>query len=169
MAVAAEMATRRRAARAPARGQRGQRGQRGFTLLELLITMAITVIGLLGLMAMYVATAKGNEATARSSAAVTVGQETLEELRSMSMETLVARFNQTDLPIHADLDTVAGRDGTTYNRHVDVIEVDQISRDLVKLRVEVSWTDDNAAASADNGAYAHRVGLEIIRSTIEGL
>ena len=155
----------RRRARRPRRA----RGQRGFTLLELLITMAVTVIGLLGLMAMYVATAKGNESTARSSAAVTVAQETLEELRSMSMVNLVGRFGQTDLPIHANLNTVAGRDGTTYNRHVDVTEVDDISRDLVKLRVEVSWTDDNAAANAENGAYAHRVGLEIVRSTIEGL
>lgn len=151
------------------RGSRRRRGEGGFTLLELLITMAVTVIGLLGLMAMYVATAKGNEATARSSTAVTIAQETLEDLRSMSMETLVKSFGQTDLPVDADLDTVAGRDGTTYNRHVTVDELPAISRDLVKLRVEVSWTEDNAEATADNGAYAHKVGLEIVRSTIEGL
>lgn len=153
----------------PARRRRRRRGQGGFTLLELLITMAITVIGLLGLMAMYVATAKGNEATARSSAAVTIAQETLEELRSMSMESLTGAFGQTDLPIDASMDTVAGRDGTTYNRHVTVDEVTAISRDLVKLRVEVSWTEDNAQPGSDNGAHDHRVGLEIVRSTIEGL
>lgn len=149
--------------------RRRRRGEGGFTLLELLVTMAVTVIGLLGLMAMYVATAKGNEATARSSAAVTIAQETLEELRSLSMANLVARFNQTDLPIDANLDTVAGRDGTTYNRHVTAEEVTAISRDLVKLRVEVSWTEDNATAGADNGAYDHQVGLEVVRSTLEGL
>ncbi len=151
------------------RRRRGRRGQRGFTLLELLVTMAVTVIGLLGLMAMYVATAKGNEATARSSAAVAIAQDTLEELRSTSMQALVTQFGQSDLPIDADLDTVAGRDGTTYNRHVTVDEVTAVSRDLVKIRVEVNWTDDNATAGADDGAYDHRVGLEIIRSTVEGL
>jgi prepilin-type N-terminal cleavage/methylation domain-containing protein len=151
---------RRRRRRAP--------GQGGFTLLELLITMAVTVIGLLGLMAMYVATAKGNEATARSSAAVTVAQETLEELRSLSMEQLVATFGQNDLPIDGNLDTVAGRDGTTYSRHVTVDELSAVSRDLVKLRVEVSWTEDNAAGPGSE-PYAHKVGLEIVRSTIEGL
>lgn len=150
------------------RGRRA-RGQGGFTLLELLVTMAVTVIGLLGLMAMYVATAKGNEATARSGAAVAIAQDTLEELRSLSMQALVDRFGQTDLPIDANLDTVAGRDGTTYNRRVTVDELPVISRDLVKLRVEVSWTDDNADPDADDGAHAHRLGLEIVRSAVEGL
>ncbi|HVV86613.1 MAG TPA: type II secretion system protein [Kofleriaceae bacterium] len=162
------MATRRRARRRTERtGQR--RGQGGFTLLELLVTMAVTIIGLLGLMAMYVATAKGNEATARSSAAVSICQDTLEELRSTSMTALVAQFGQSDLPIDTDLDTVAGRDGTTYNRHVHVEELTAVSRDLVKMRVEVSWTDDNATAGTDEGAHDHLVGLEVVRSTVEGL
>src|SRR4051812_4236556 len=98
------------AARTP-RSIARRRRQRGFTLLELLVTMAVTIIGLLGLMAMYVATAKGNEATARSSAAVSIAQDTLEELRSTGMIPLVTQFGQTDLPIDASLDTVAGRDG----------------------------------------------------------
>jgi prepilin-type N-terminal cleavage/methylation domain-containing protein len=150
------------------RTARTRKGERGFTLLELLVTMAVTVIGLLGLMAMYVATAKGNESTARSSEAVSIAQDTLEELRSTSMTKLVAEFGQADLPIDANLDTVAGRDGTTYNRHVLVNEL-AVSRDLVKLRVEVTWSDDNAQAGSDNGAHDHRIGLEIVRSTIEGL
>lgn len=152
-----------------AKVRRGRRGEQGFTLLELLVTMAVTVIGLLGLMAMYVATAKGNEGTARSSAAVAIAQDTLEELRSTSMVALTDRFGVPDLPIDANLDTVAGRDGTTYNRHVTVQELAAVSRDLVKLRVEVSWTDDNAPAGSDDGAHDHQVGLEIVRSTIEGL
>jgi prepilin-type N-terminal cleavage/methylation domain-containing protein len=151
------------------RGRRRGRRERGFTLLELLVTMAVTVIGLLGLMAMYVATAKGNEATARSSQAVTIAQDTLEELRSWSLDAMVTRFGQTDLPIDASLDTVSGRDGTTYSRRVTVDEVAAVSRDLVKLRVEVTWTDDNAAAGSDDGAHDHKVGLEIVRSAIEGL
>lgn len=149
--------------------RRTRRDQRGFTLLELLVTMAVTVIGLLGLMAMYVATAKGNEATARSSAAVTVAQDTLEELRSFSLAELVAKFGQTDLPIDVNLNTVAGRDGTTYRRHVTVDELAAVSRDLVRLRVEVAWTDDNAAVGSDGGAHDHQVGLEMVRSTVEGL
>lgn len=148
---------------------RRARGQGGFTLLELLVTMAVTVIGLLGLMAMYVATAKGNEATARGAAAVTIAQETLEELRSLSMQGLIDRFGQPDIGFTATLDTMAGRDGTTYNRQVEVTEMSAISRDLVKLRVEVTWTDDNAVAGSDNGANDHRVGLEVVRSSIEGL
>ena len=161
-------AVRTSSARRRRRGERGRRGQGGFTLLELLVTMAITVIGLLGLMAMYVATAKGNEATARSSTAVAIAQETLEELRSTELTVLVTRFGQTDVGFTASLDTVAGRDGTTYNRTVEVTEL-AASRDLIKLRVEVTWTDDNAAANSDDGAHDHQVGLEIVRTATEGL
>jgi prepilin-type N-terminal cleavage/methylation domain-containing protein len=154
----------RRAAR---RGPRRRSGQAGFTLLELLVTMAVTVIGLLGLMAMHVATVKGNEATARASAAVSVAQDTLEELRSTSMTGLVTRFAVTDLPIDANLNTVVGRDGTTYSRRVRIDELTGVSRDLVKLRVEVTWTEDGQAANGD--ADDHKVGLEVVRTTLEGL
>ena len=160
-------AVRTSSARRRRRGDR-RRGQGGFTLLELLVTMAVTVIGLLGLMAMYVATAKGNEATARSSAAVSIAQETLEELRSTELTALVTRFGQTDVGFTASLNTVAGRDGTTYSRTIEVTEL-AASRDLIKLRVEVKWTDDNAAANSDNGAHDHKVGLEIVRTATEGL
>ncbi len=155
------------AASAPKHPRRRRAGQAGFTLLELLVTMAVTVIGLLGLMAMHVATVKGNEATARSSAAVSVAQDTLEELRSTPMTGLIARFAVTDLPIDASLNTVVGRDGTTYSRRVRIDEVASISRDLVKLRVEVTWTEDGAAAVGDPDD--RRVALEVVRTTLEGL
>lgn len=145
------------------------RGQGGFTLLELLVTMAVTVIGLLGLMAMYVATVKGNEATARSGAAVTIAQQTLEEMRSSSVAALKIRYGTSQLQTGVALNTVAGRDGTTYNR---LIQADSLTGapDLVKLRVEVTWTEDkNVAVGAASGAYDHHVGLEIIRTATEGL
>ncbi len=148
---------------------RRRRGQAGFTLLELLVTMAVTVLGLLGLMAMHVATVKGNEATARSAAAVAVAQDTLEAHRSMTYAALIAEFGATDLPVDATLDTVVGRDGTTYTRRVLLSEVPGVSRDVIKLRVEVGWTEDHAAAGSNGGINDHKVGLEIVRSTAEGL
>jgi len=156
-------------ARSRASRLRRLRRQAGFTLLELLVTMAVTVIGLLGLMAMHVATVKGNEATARSSAAVAVAQDTLEAHRSMSYKALIDAYSVTDLPVDAALDTVVGRDGTTYTRRLLITEVPGLSRDVVKLRVEVGWTEDHAAAGSNGGINDHKVGLEIVRSVAEGL
>ena len=148
---------------------RPRRGQRGFTLLEMLITMAITTIGLTGLLSLHVVTSKSNELSSRSAEAVAVAQRTLEEYRNRQVLTLLTEFGATDLPLDEVLDTVAGRAGTTFNRRLTVSELTAVSNSLIKIRVEVTWTDDGAAAGAQGGTLDRRVSLEIIRTTEEGL
>ena len=144
-----------------------RRGQRGFTLLELLITLAVTVIGLTGLLQLYTVTSKGNATTSRSGEAVAVAESALEEMRTLSLTDMYTKFGVTTLPIDANLNTVAGRAGVTFNRHVRIEEMTATSTNLMKIRVEVTWTDNGAAAGAAGGIYDHRVSFELIRTLSE--
>jgi prepilin-type N-terminal cleavage/methylation domain-containing protein len=148
---------------------RPRRRQRGFTLLELLITLAITVIGLTGLLSLFVVTAKGNTTTSQSGEAVAVAEATLEEIRNLSLPAMYAQFGVASLPIDANLDTVAGRAGVTFSRRVQITEMTATSTNLVKLRVEVSWTDAGAAVGANGGMHDHRISFELIRTGTEQL
>lgn len=143
--------------------------QRGFTLLELLITLAITVIGLTGLLSLFVVTAKGNTTTSQSGEAVAVAEATLEEVRNLSLTAMYAQFGVSSLPIDANLNTVAGRAGVTFNRRVQVTEMTATSTNLVKIRVEITWTDAGAAAGANGGMHDHRISFELIRTGTEQL
>ena len=143
--------------------------QRGFTLLEMLVTLAITVIGLTGLLSLQLATSKGNEQSGRSGEAVAIAQRTLEAYRSRGVVALASEFSVANLPIDATLDTVAGRAGTTFRRRLIVEELTAVSNSLLKLRVEVSWTDDGAAPGAQGGVLDHRVAVELIRTAEEAL
>jgi prepilin-type N-terminal cleavage/methylation domain-containing protein len=147
--------------------------QRGFTLIELLVTLSITVVGLTGLMSLHIATVKSNESTASSGQAVAIAQEKLEEMRALTLAKLLARFSTATLPIDGSLDTVVGRGGITFRPRVQVSELTAFSPDLVKIRVEVSWSDDNAngsgSGSGSAAAFDHRVALELVRTAGDGL
>lgn len=142
------------------------RHQRGFTLLELLVTLGVTVVGLTGLMSLHVAVIRGNESTAKHGEGVAIAQETLETLRAQTLPDILDRFAAASLPIDASLDTVSGRGGITFARRVRVTELTAASTDLIKLRVTVSWSDDNSTAG---GVYDHEVSLELIRTSREKL
>ena len=146
-----------------------RRRQRGFTLLELLITLAITVIGLTGLLSLFVVTAKGNSTTSQSGEAVAVAEATLEEVRNLSLDAMYVQFGVTSLPIDANLNTVAGRAGVTFTRRVQITEMTATSTNLIKIRVEVTWTDAGAAAGANGGMHDHRISFELIRTATEQL
>jgi prepilin-type N-terminal cleavage/methylation domain-containing protein len=148
---------------------RARRRQRGFTLLEMLITMVVTVIGLTGLLSLHVVTAKGNATTSRSGEGVAEAEATLEEIRGLSMTAMFAEFGVATLPIDANLNTVAGRAGTTFTRRVQVTEMTAASTNLVKIRVEVGWTDAGAAPGSEGGMYDHLVSFELIRTVSEAL
>ncbi|MBK9036124.1 MAG: prepilin-type N-terminal cleavage/methylation domain-containing protein [Myxococcales bacterium] len=149
------------------------RHQRGFTLIELLVTLAITVIGLTGLMSLHIATLKGNERTGDNGNAVAIAQQTLEDMRALTVPKLLAKFSTTTLPIDAALNTVAGPTGTTFRPRVQVEELTTVSPDLIKIRVEVAWSDDNAngagTGSGSAAALDHSISLELIRTVGDGL
>ena len=152
---------------------RARKHQRGFTLLELLVTLGITIIGLTGLMSLHVATIRANDSTAKNGEAVAIAQETLETLRADTLTELLARFSTTTLPVNASLNTIAGRGGITFRRRVTVVELTAASTDLIKIRVVVSWSDDNSNGSGSGSGsasiYDHQVSLELIRTVQEAL
>ncbi|HUQ02360.1 MAG TPA: prepilin-type N-terminal cleavage/methylation domain-containing protein [Kofleriaceae bacterium] len=145
------------------------RKQRGFTLVELLVTLGVTVIGLMGLLSLYVVTARGNALGAHSGEAVAVAEATVEEVRNTSIDDLLTTHGAATLPLDINLNTVAGRAGTTFNRRMLVTELTATSPNLVKIRIEVVWTDGHASAGAQGGLYDHRVSLELIRTASEAL
>lgn len=155
------------------RARRRPRHQRGFTLIELLVTLGITVVGLTGLMSLHVATIRANDSTAKNGEAVAIAQETLETLRADTLPDLLARFAVTALPVNSSLNTVAGRNGITFRRRVQITELTAASTDLIKIRVVVQWSDDNANGSGTgSGAaavYDHQISLELIRTVQEAL
>jgi prepilin-type N-terminal cleavage/methylation domain-containing protein len=146
--------------------------QAGFTLMELLITMAVTIIGLMGLMSLHIATSRGNDLASRGGEGITIAQQTLEDLRAAGFKDMVFNLTgnrNTALPIDVTLSTTTGRTGMTYRRRVIVTEMTAASTNLVRIRVEIGWTDDNAAQGSDNGVHDHVVALEIIRTRQESL
>lgn len=149
--------------------RRGLDRQRGFTLLELLVTMGITIIGLLGLTSLYVVTARSNALGAHSGEAVAVAEATIEEIRGTPIADLLAAHSAPALPLDVSLNTVAGRAGVTFSRRVQVLELTAVSTNLVKIRVEVMWTDAGATAGAEGGVYDHRISFELIRTASEAL
>ncbi len=156
-AAAATVATRRRPG-----------GEAGFSLIELLVAMTVTVIGLAGLLAVQVATVKGNLGGANLAEANVMCQQSIEQLRSMSMTEMQAKYGM--LPIAGvDLGTMTGRAGQTYKRSLSAVELTAASADLVRLRVDVTWTEGGAAVGAEGGRYDHRLSLEFIRTRQEAL
>ena len=149
------------------------RGESGFTLLELLITTTITVIGFAGLLGLHLATVGGNAQSSRAAEAVAVCERTMEQLRGDSIAGMVQDLTgspTTALPLNGiSMSTVAGRNGMTYRRLVTVTELDTVSPDLIKVHVEIDWTDDGAVTNSDNGVHDHQVSLELIRTRQEGL
>jgi prepilin-type N-terminal cleavage/methylation domain-containing protein len=147
-----------------------RRGQGGFTLLELLITMAVTVIGLMGLMSLHLTTTRGNDIAGRSGEGVNIAQQTLEDLRARSYKDMVEVLTgnrNTALPIDIVLNVVQGRNGMSYRRRAFVQEMTAASSGLIRVRLEVSWTDDGAVQGSDSGVHDHVVALEVIRTRLE--
>lgn len=158
---------------------RAQQG--GFTLLELLITLAITTIGMVGVMTLHLSVGRGNDGAARTNEAMTVAQETLEWLRSMSFPELQSELGVNPVmgsPVTVDLDPVPGRAAMTFRRRtiITVISGQNTAGNdtrLTRFRVEVGWTDDGAVRTASDGFaggfYDHSIAFELVRTAKEFL
>ena len=136
--------------------------QAGFTMVELMVTMAVSVIGVAGVLALQLATIKTNAGAAQSAEAVGIAGRTIEEARGLSLAALLAELDDDGaLPIDHDFDgaTVIGRT-TTYRRRI-VVEALDDRANLLRVRVEVTWTDDRAAP--------HLAALELLRTRQEAL
>jgi prepilin-type N-terminal cleavage/methylation domain-containing protein len=149
------------------RANRQRRGEQGFSMIELLVAATITLIGLTGLLGLHTATVQGTRASSQFSEASAFGVAAMEDLRSLSIPQLEARYGA--MPVNDSiLDTVAGRAGQTYTRTIS-LNPTPVSADLIQMRVVVSWTELGAVPGADNGQYDHRVLVELLRSRQEVL
>ena len=144
--------------------------QGGFTMLELLITITVVVIGFAGLLALHVAVVGGNAASARDAEAVAIAERTIEQLRSESVSGMVQDLTgsaSTALPlVGVAMPTEVGRNGLTYARKATVEELTAASPDLIRIHVDVSWTEDGAAPGTGRD---HAISLELVRTRQEGL
>jgi hypothetical protein len=140
-------------------------------LIELLITLGVTTIGLVGLVALHLSVARGNDGAGRSNEANAIGNRTIEELRAMRLSDMMTTLGSVAPPIDTTvLGTVAGRNNVTYGRRVKVTSVTPA---IYRIRVEITWTDDNAATNAtvqgQAGLLDHSFATEILRNTMEAL
>ena len=148
-----------------------KRDARGFTLVELLIVLAVGSIGLAGLLALVVASLRGNEVAAASAEAVEICEESIEELRSMSIASIesmtshYAPISETGWgPVAHHGGDMFGRNGVRFKRTVSARQLPAtIDSNLVWLRVDVEWAEGGGDLEASD-ARTHRVYLEMLRN-----
>lgn len=140
--------------------------QGGFTLIEIMVTMGITLLGLAAMLTLHNTVAEGNRMSVESAEASAVAESALEDLRQDSIATLESTYSA--VPIDVNLADVQGRNNQVFARRL-LVQAVSGSTDLVRLRVEVTWTDSGAAAGADDGIHDHRVVLEELRTREEQL
>ena len=150
----------------PAR-TRADRHQRGFTLIEIMVTLAVSLVGLAGLMTLHHVVSQGTGSAARMAEASGIAETALEEVRQLAYTRIETLFGAP--PIDAELEEAAGKGNRVYGRRLLIEPLDQVSADLFRVRVEVTWTDDGAAAGADDGAHDHTFVLETFRTRQEAM
>lgn len=135
--------------------------QRGFTMIELLITLAVSGIALAGVLATHLVAVRTNAGAAGAADAIAIAERTIEDARSLTIDQMYAEYEDSDgaLPIDYDfgLQTVAGRT-QSYTRRIVVDEAGNTGG-LIRIRVEVTWTDE----------AEHQVAFEIVRTRQEHL
>ncbi|HET9625734.1 MAG TPA: prepilin-type N-terminal cleavage/methylation domain-containing protein [Kofleriaceae bacterium] len=152
-----------------------RRGERGFTLLELLITLSVTTIGLVGLLALHLSIARGNDGASRSADAQQLAASEIEALRALpiagtnSLMTALSGSPLLALPTPQRTRTAIGRTGMSFTIKTKATAIVGASSSLIKIRTEVSWTEDGGTAGANNGQLDHMLPLEIIRTVEEAL
>ncbi len=162
MATVNRIATRSSARRARADDQQDQQG---FTLIEVLITLAVTLIGLAGLMTLHHVVSDGTGSAARMAEASGIAETALEEVRQLAFTRIESQFGAP--PVDVELEQAAGKGDRVYDRQLLIEPLD--SPDLFRVRIEVSWSDDGAAAGSDDGAHDHTFVLETFRTRQEAM
>jgi prepilin-type N-terminal cleavage/methylation domain-containing protein len=144
-----------------------RRGEAGFTMIELLVTLAVSAIGVAGMLALQLTTVRTNATSASSAEAVTIAERTIEEARGLTVDEMLVEYEAAGLPIDHDfgMQTVSGRT-TTYLRRI-LVEENEDSDDLLRIRVEVIWADEGR--DVNDPAHRHIVSLEILRTRQEAL
>ncbi len=144
-------------------------------MVELLIVMGVSLFGLAGLMSVYTSASRANNSIGHSAEAIDVAERTMEGLRSMSIGELETRVEYGGVVtaagwgpmLHHQGDTT-GRNGVIFRRRVSAIET-TASAGLVRLQVDVSWSDNGDDPDTAPASTVHNVSLEMIRTRAEAL
>ena len=138
------------------------RVQQGFTLIELMVTLVVTMFGMVALLHLNLTMTRANQSNGHHLEGGTFAEEAMEEIRGLTSAELVAQYGS--LPIDRDMGVVLGRNDQEFRRRLLAVQVMAAPTPLVRLRVEVSWTDDGAEPGADNGIHDHQIALELLRT-----
>lgn len=149
--------------------------QTGFSLIEILIAMTVTLIGLAGLLSLHLTTVRGNSRATRTVMASVIAQQTMDELRNLPVQPPTTPFLEPTLSgppfgipsTNVSLPEAEGPDKTRYERLVSVTPLGPAAsplQDLVRVRIEIRWTDEGAAAGTTDSRLRHRMVLETIRT-----
>jgi prepilin-type N-terminal cleavage/methylation domain-containing protein len=141
--------------------------QHGFTMIEILATLAVTLIGLGGLLTLHHVISEGTATSSQMAEASSIAEEALEEVRQLRFTALETRFGA--VPIDVDLEPASGRNDRVYERHLLVETLAEVSADVFRVRIEVTWTEAGAAAGSDDGAHDHTFVLETFRTRQEAM
>jgi prepilin-type N-terminal cleavage/methylation domain-containing protein len=145
----------------------GPAAERGFTVIEVLVTLAVTLIGLAGLMTLHHVVSDSTGSAGRMAEASGIAEAALEEVRQLAFNRIEAEFGPP--PIDIELEQATGKGERVYNRQLIIDPLDAVSADLFRVRIEVTWTDDGAAAGSDDGAHDHTFVLETFRTRQEAM
>ncbi len=143
-------------------------------MVELLVVMGVSLFGLAGLMSVYTSTSRANASVGHSAEAIDVCERTMEEFRSMSIADIEGTVGYGPItaagwgPVDHVTRIVDGRNGAQFARRVSAIET-AASTGLVRLQVEVRWSDNGDDPDLAPASTVHDVTLEMIRTRLENL
>ncbi len=148
--------------------------ERGFTMVELLVVMGVSLFGLAGLMSVYTSASRANNGVGHSTEAIDVAERTMEGFRSMSIADIEATVGYGPIttlgwgPVDHHEAQLPTRNGVIFRRRVSAIET-AASAGLVRLQVDVSWSDNGDDPDTAPASTVHNISLEMIRTRAESL
>jgi prepilin-type N-terminal cleavage/methylation domain-containing protein len=150
-----------RSGRSKVPAARARPGEAGFTLIELMVTLIVSLIGMAAMLQLHTSMARANQSSERQLEASSLCEAVLEELRGLSRIELAAALDKpTEWPIvEADLGNVTGRAGIIYRRRMTIETVEPAPSALMRLRMEVRWSDDGSIDGPDD----HTTVIELLR------
>lgn len=104
----------------------------GFSLIEVLVSLVILAISLLALAGLMSTSTRNNAVGGRLTEAATLAQDTLEQLRAMSWDSIPLNQTMSDSP--------ESRPGVQYNRSW-VARLNAVNPDIKEIVVTIGWAD----------------------------
>ncbi|MCA9679719.1 MAG: prepilin-type N-terminal cleavage/methylation domain-containing protein [Kofleriaceae bacterium] len=114
--------------------RRPRRGDAGFTIIEVLVALTVMAIGLVGVLALEKGAVQASGYSRRATEASVLGEDKLEELRTVAIRSVVGGSDRVD----------AAGTATTDGPFTRTWTIDWIS-DTADLGVAVSWEEPDGS------------------------